>query len=315
MIHPIGRDLPEQDVRRSRPILLDSCVPSDDGLELLDRGIFAKLKRPVDLLASSDESRGLTEMRRRHTWSGSLPRGSAVYAQGAYVATPEFVFLQLARRYPLPLLALLGYELCGSYSMPVGAHPGTDGDPCLPATNIASLRKFLDKSELDLVHGIRRARQAASYVAETSDSPRESAMVILLCFPKRQGGYGLPLPSMNALVSVPAELHNATGRRNVVLDAYWPTQRCGAEYDGRIGHSGDANMLRDYDRASVINAMGIKVSTISGEQIRDARAFDLFSQHLAHDLSFHLRRPENPRTWASKNRALRHAVLLAHSWE
>ncbi|MEE8716997.1 MAG: hypothetical protein SOI24_08170 [Coriobacteriales bacterium] len=315
MVHPVARDSSTLGLRQARATTPGPSLPNDSELRDACRKMPYMLTAPIDLLSTTKRSHGSTSMRTRHVWSGPLPRGSFVQiSPGMHVASPEFLFLQLAQRISPQRLTLLGYELCGSYCMPVRGHHGTDGSTCLQATSVTRLSEYLARHELDGCHGINVARQVASNVVGFSNSPRESAMVMLLCLPKKLGGYGLPRPRMNAVVYIPQHLRAIAGRAWFSIDALWRDRRFGVEYDGGVGHRGESNIARDYSRANALLALGYNVETISNAQISDERSFDLFAHQVARSLGVRLRFEGSREAWRSKNRALRGEVLSAHRW-
>jgi hypothetical protein len=316
MIHPITRDCESFGVHQARFVELDKSPTNLSRLQGTRTSIFSMLSPPIDLLVSSKDSHCSTSSRTRHVWNGKLPIGSAFQIDSTtYVASPEFLFLQLAGSFDLQRLTLLGFELCGSYTTRVRGHFGSDGSACMQATTAERLRNYLGNPLLDSSYCIDRARKAAANVTEISNSPRESAMVMLLSFPKRLGGYGLPLPHMNVPLYVPTKLRKVTGRDWFSVDAFWPEHQFGAEYDGCAWHTGEQNVTRDYSRANALHAMGIEVQTITNAQIMNEREFDLFARQIAHGLGIRLRIAGDVSSWRKKNRSLRKMVLTAHGWD
>ena len=298
-----------------RTCALRSHLPEgDELLRELSRTPY-RFARPVDLLVSTKSGVLKNTLRTRHTWCGQLPWDSAVeISNDMCVAAPEFAFLQLSLKLSLEELTFLGFELCGSYAMPTRGYQGTVGIPCLQATTPDRLKRYLSNPALDSAHGIVRARCAASFVTEASNSPRESAMVMLLCMPRRYGGYGIPLPRMNAPVLVPPSLRNVVGREWFSIDAYWQSNGFGIEYDGREGHLGENNVSRDYLRANALEALGITVSAISNSQIVDHSAFNLFANQVKRRLGVR-ESTSGSAPWREKHRQLRHVVLTTHGWD
>jgi hypothetical protein len=314
-VRPISESFAKLGILRPRSVTLGQRLPSDEEMTRLCQGPLSGLEAPIDMLASTGESCALTKLRKRFIWSGPLPRNSAVQiAPGVLVATPEFLFLQLSRTLTLPRLTLLAYELCGSYALPVRSQPGSGEWTCQQATSVERLRDYLEKPELDHAYGIRQARKSIGFVTEISHSPRESAMVMLLCLPSAFGGYGLPLPRMNAPVYVPSNQRHIVGREWFSIDAYWPDCRFGIEYDGREAHRGSKQVERDYSRANALSTLGCRMSSITNAQISDESSFDLFAHQTAHKLGIRLRIRRNYRQWLQSRRTLRSTVLGTHGW-
>ena len=72
----------------------------------------------LHVLVSSPQSRSKRASCTSHVWSQPLVTGSFVnLGDDVYVSTPEFLFLQMASTSSLPQLVMLGYELCGTYTL------------------------------------------------------------------------------------------------------------------------------------------------------------------------------------------------------
>ena len=151
----------------------------------------------IDILVPEANLRCTSLIHKAHVWSRPLAPGSFFEVRpGIYVASPELIFLQMASILDLPHLVKLGDELCSSYRE--DDYDARGFMQVTPRTNVARLARYIDK--MAGCKGAKAARYALRFVAGNAASPMEVALVMLLCLPKRYGGYGLPLPEMNGLV-------------------------------------------------------------------------------------------------------------------
>ncbi len=263
--------------------------------------------RPVDLLVGSAAARRNARGRDCRVWGGGLPFHAFVpLGDGVYLSRPEFVFLQLAASLDDVGLMLLGYEMCGFYA--VGREGMARSDRCRPLTTVNGTRRFL-ASIGPRVRGLDRARRALRLVADRAASAGETATVALLCTKRVYGGYGIPLPSMNARVEIPPRLRELLGGTPLTCDAYWPDARFALEYDGRLDHEGARNVARDYTRASRMLAIGIGVETMTRRELFDPNRFDKTARRVARHIGYRLFVRDFGTAWHRRRAQLREAVL------
>lgn len=225
-----------------------------------------------------------------------------------HVSTPEFTLLQLADRLTEEELLKLAYELCGAYTLAFRNLRASSR--CLPLTTADALRRFAGRAR-DAT-GIVSLRHALRFVADRSASPTETAVAALLCSSRTRGGYGLPLPELNHIIDVPFKLQELAGQARIVCDAYWPRTGYVVEYDGRVGHSGDANVAKDYARGNALTALGIPAMTLTYRELYHAGRFDRAAWQIAAALGVRLRRDRGfGRAWELKRGTLRRTFLRA----
>ena len=71
----------------------------------------------------------------------------------------------------------------------------------------------------------------------------ETALYLLLCLPRKLGGYGLPRPTLNAKRKVTALAGSFTLSRTLVPDLFWSSAMFDMEYDSEEFHA-SAEALR-----------------------------------------------------------------------
>ena len=98
-----------------------------------------------------------------------------------------------------------------------------------PVTTAADINNYLQK--VKKVDGINKARQAAKYILDRSNSPRESILAVLMNLPISRGGYRLLEPNLNYDVNLSDAGVKLFGRPSCCCDFVWPEQNVVAEYD------------------------------------------------------------------------------------
>lgn len=244
-----------------------------------------------------------------HLWSWPVPAGSFLKLEDdLYVSSPAFTFLQMARELDEVELAKLGMELCGFYALPEKHTPfvskGSDETLYeLRAVTMARRIKALCDSADNGVIGVRKARMVANWLVDGSASPRETATYLLLCLPKRKGGYGLPKPLLNPTVTV----STTQGEETRLPDLYWKDRSIDIEYQSDLSHGGDWNHYRDSKRQVMLTVNKITVLMLTNTQLSNADDF--------HELAIGLHRLLGVRVqrinaaWKTRRDALRDNLL------
>lgn len=296
LIRASGRLLPSlldkprsSDLRRSR---VDALAAIED--DLVHFGVHG---RPVHLLVGRQRARHRSTGIACHAMLCPPPARSIIHLNDTWAVTsPELTFISLASSPDLNLieLALIGYELCGTYVLDASWDGLVNTDT--PCTNVESIRHALDA--LPAYGKPQRARQALDLVLDRSNSPMETVVALLLCAPRRLGGLGLSGAQMNYRIVTPV------GPRYV--DIAFPKLNIGLEYKGRRSHSIERT-ARDDRRQNKLVGSGMSILNIWYE--------DLVEQHLFKQLIADLYRAANLRYrnrtggFETKQALLRHQVL------
>lgn len=224
-----------------------------------------------------------------HLWKADFPEGSFYQlSEDAYVASPQFAFLQMAQQLSLAQLVALGDELCGHYAFGPRAAFGVRSRT-MPLVSIEAIASFIEQARsicggngrASGPTGIRKAERALVHMVERSASPRETMLEMLLSMPCRLGGYGLPRPSMNAEITLDEKARAIARRRTLRADLFWPERRLDLEFNGRAAHSGEEAELSDRARTNALQLMGYTVREITGRQLDDLAQFDAIALHIA----------------------------------
>ena len=201
------------------------------------------------------------------------------------VSTPEFCFLQMASQLTLVQLIMLGYELCGTYSLPNQselpvAAPGFYKRQ--PLTSKKKLSALL--ANMPNIAGHQKATRALQYIQDGSASPMETRLAILLCLPSKMGGYGFALPNFNVRIDLPIAAQREIGKAFLVCDLFWPETKVAVEYDSNLYHTGAKRIADDSKRRLYLRLTGIMITSVTNDQIISNAGIEAISAVLAIDM-------------------------------
>lgn len=223
-----------------------------------------------------------------HLWGNTFPSDSFYrLSKDAFVASPQFLFLQMARGLSLTQLIALGNELCGYYTIDGRSETGVRQRQ-LPLISKQALACHLEEAATcakarnePAPQGMQKALRALPYIVEHSASPKETEMAMLLSLPYRLGGYGIPQPSMNHRIELTEEAARMARRHSVRADLCWPDHSLDLEFNGAAVHSGGKSETSDRARTNALMLMGYSVIEVTSQQIADHRAFESIALHVA----------------------------------
>lgn len=197
----------------------------------------------------------------------SLPHSSTVVHNNDLVASPELVFLDMARSLSFHRTVLLGMQLCSS-------NPARQ----TPLSTAEKLLEYIERC--DGHHGYKVARRAARYVADNSWSVMESLLYMMLTLPHKYGGYGLKGAALNQEIK---ERRSGTSSQNrlYVADLYWKEAKLVVEYDSVAFHNNARAWMKDAQRATTLERSGYKTLSITTSQLYNAKAFFETAQVIA----------------------------------
>ena len=212
---------------------------------------------------------------------------------GASVCAPTLALRQLAHIMGLTDIALIAYELRGSYALSRDAEDGFVGElaPIASAAGLCSQIPLLPWSAQD--RESRRVRMALKAVVDGSASPMESKLALMLFLPRTVGGFGLPKALLNHPIPVRGRAASYTRRQLIIPDMYWPKARLVLEYLG--GHHDDPGRAAlDSERDNAFAAMGHSVIDVTRREARDLGTLSAIAADICRASSYH-QRPATPR--------------------
>ena len=298
----------------------DAClVPNDENLPSLERSSMTRMRDAVArsrdlkqipyeslgirppahssplylLVPQAGRRRSVNHVRQRLCRTLLPERSFLRLGNKVYVPTPELTFLLMAHYLELHQLIVLGMELCGFYRL-VGAatqSPLTSNRTLYgqtPLTTPHRIASLLDRASG--VTGLPLAKRALSYLATGSASPMETALYLLLCLPRKLGGYGLPHPQLNARRQVTPRAGSFTLSKTLVPDLLWPDARLDLEYDSEEFHASEDALQRGARRALALRAMGVEVVSVTKEVVYDETAFDALARMVARAVGARVRK-------------------------
>ncbi len=219
-----------------------------------------------------------------HTCTASFPRNAILAIEGNLcVLSPEYTLLQAAQeRDDLGFLQLI-QEFCGCYSV----LPNGNLFMRHPLTSVEAVSMAL--TQASHLRGLARARRMLPVAINGAGSPRETAVALLMCLPKRYGGYGLPKPTLNLSINLSTNASLMWEKGNA-FDLVWSQARTAIEYDGRDAHKTPEQRDRDNARRNALAADGFTLFVVTEGRLRDVRHMYAIAksaaEHLGHRLVF-----------------------------
>lgn len=269
--------------------------------------------RPLEVLVRTGSERSRSKAVSARVWKGPIaPTAFRQVTSNIYVSSPEFVFLQLATRLGLPELVALGMELCGTYRRNVEVASLGTQSPCYitdyhqpPLSTPKRLRGFLNT--MSSAPGAPQALKALDYVLPNSASPMETALYLLLCLPRRLGGYALPKPSLNPLIVLSKAGRRHTLRSSAKPDLYWRDAMLDLEFNSDEFHD-ETTRTNDSMRRKALERMHVEVIELTTSELFDEGLLHATALRIALRLGKQLR-PEGEGTFIEKRALLREALL------
>ena len=300
---------------------LNDAINTQRGIDELDATAQRWLEHvdgPVHAFVA-DRSKG-TSIKNliTHVLHQPLPNGILMdIGHDVCICTPQFTFMQMVAQTDLIEGIGIGMELCGTYSR-WRFEPSQMGDPyysehaesrsCTfdlpPALRAKRAQQFIER--LKGQRGSVDARAALRWVLDNSASPMETAVYLLLCLPKRLGGYGLPKPTLNPKLIV----RNPDGTKERYPDLFWHGPNIDVEYNSDSSHSGEWRRYRDSKREVELTVANVRVLPLTRLQLINADEFDAFAQGLRRMLGVRARSADL--AWAYRRDELR--TKLLSSW-
>lgn len=197
-------------------------------------------------------------------------------------------------------------EICGRYAL-VKDHSRGFSSRDYQLASLDAIRSFMQLMQGE--PNVPAFEKLIGHIDEGSRSPMETRAFLLMCLPKRYGGYGLPKPSLNMRVPLTQHEQTLARRRYFECDLCWPEERLIIEYDGHADHAERSDRDRDSVKRNVLISKGYTVLTITGGQIRDKRMFDKITRETAKLLRYRLR--AFPKDWEEKRAELRRELFAS----
>ena len=257
----------------------------ESGFESL--GIAFTKKDPLHVLVDDPGHRLASERVKSHIWSGRLPAGSLYsLAPGVLISSPAFCCLQDAMSSSLPHATATIMECLGLYGLVPGGRGFLDRAPLLSRSELTS---YLDGAKG--CKGVEKARRALRLALNPARSPLETKTALLLTLPTKLGGYGLPRPELNYVVSTRPEDVPYSQFARYEVDMCWPGRKTIIEVDSYRYHTKAEQLDADAKRRNSLKSMGWKVISVTAGQL-SGDALDVLARQVAKDLGVRGKTPE-----------------------
>lgn len=194
----------------------------------------------------------------------------ACLEEGVYVCPPELCLLTAANSLSAAHYLLLAYEYCGKYVLDRGIGRGMGSRP--PLTSSAALTDFLEVASG--MRGTRSLRWALKWLADGSESPRESCLAAMFAMPKVRNGYGFGAMSLNKKILLSRKASEVNGRSSCRVDLLVPGTKLVFEYDSDAEHSLGANQRKDTRRETALSMDGYEVHSVTNSQVKSIVQMD-----------------------------------------
>lgn len=260
------------------------------------RSLLPELGEVLHLCVSRQAARRFVSGGACHLMTGAYPPGSFhETAEGVLLASPELMFLQMARRLDEDLLVAYGYELCGYFAR-IGSACGSVICPQL--TTVARIAGYLERLERlrqergeGMPWGLERARRALGHVRDGAASPEEAVTSMLLTLPRARGGYGLPTARLNATVRLGARASELFGIDEFVYDLSWEERRTVVEFQG-VQQKERSRGSFDRRKGNVLGADDWKVVEVDRAMLNRAELMDEVAKSVSRALRLRWRRAD-----------------------
>ena len=221
---------------------------------------------------------------------------------GIFIVGVELCALQAATYLPFRELVEYYFELCGAYSL--GSDDSTSYTERFALASTSSLKHFFNS--LTDCKGLELARKAIQCVRDGCRSPMETAFVMMLTLPRREGGLGISEIETDYEVKVTPAAKDLTRRETFYMDAYLKRSRTDIEYNG-FQHDAEEDRAIDEERKNALASMGYGIITVSRHSFMHASAFTRVMEAIQRKEG--IRPSRLPKDFAIKQEELRQFVL------
>lgn len=223
-----------------------------------------RLDPPLNILFPHAGNRIKTQALLPHVIPNGIPPSSFVQLSDyLYVICPELAFLLAAPDSSLVNLIRIGCDLCAIYrSDSFSNYAQVDRTP---VTNQKNLSEYL--ANASNISGIKKARQAARYVLDNSNSPMESIIASVLNTPFFLGGGGMNDLHLNKIVRLSERGASSLGRSTCKVDIAYSSEKKAIEYDSNLVHLTPEQHAYDKKRVNALLLSGYEVFTITYDHL------------------------------------------------
>lgn len=220
---------------------------------------------PLHVLVSGKNLRHRGDDLQTHVLTKGIPADSFVVVSGVPIIKPELCFLLAAKYLPIPYLALLATDLCGTYALSAQAQYGQISRKAI--TSVQSISDYLMHSQG--ISGIKKAKTAICYALDGAHSPIESRIGVVSSLPLRYGGFAMHQPVLNRTEILSPEGARHFGRNECCCDMVWEEERVIVEYDSDLVHNTQNQIRQDKKKMTALNLSDYKTIIVTKDNFRN----------------------------------------------
>ena len=204
-------------------------------------------------------------------YENGLPQGAFMgIGSGVSISSPEMLFLEMGTVMSPVIQALLGFELCGTYSRdPLNPRDGVITHFIPAASSVESIDAFLQKASN--IRGLDQARLALKWVRNNAWSAREAIVGLLMVMPVSELGYGFENIVLNNRCDT-SILVGPNGSR--VPDITIGDTGVHLNYDGEVHLDDRERYVDDRRRDRELAASGETVLVVTKEDLNENGGLD-----------------------------------------
>ena len=187
---------------------------------------------------------------------------------------------QFAGELPLAQLTELACALSGNYRF--ASKPEDVVTSAVPLTSLREMRAFLHAHQQ--IRGASKALRAIDLAIDHLGSPYETILYLLLCLPRKLGGYGLPKPVANRSIMPKSRDAHLVAQRDFYPDLLWRDKQLVVEYDSFKHHSAPEQTEHDARRRNDLESIGYRVMVANRSIVSSAALFSQFADKVRREL-------------------------------
>lgn len=269
--------LPRGDLRRFplEPAPLKTGAPCARSIAyaraaLQRAGLAEEALENLEVIVSKPSERRVMPGITCHLLGGELPARTLLEIEkGVFVPDVRLCALEAASYLSLRELIEYYFELCGTYALFPGGNESYRKLKTVRTTT-EDLRAFL--LAMRQRNHAAKALRALRYVRDGSRSPMETATVMLLVLPMREGGLGIRSVTMNHEIPVTKAARKLTRRKTLICDAFIARCLLDIEYNGILHEQTDQRII-DAERLNALRAMGYEMLVIDRSALFSVLSF------------------------------------------
>lgn len=202
-----------------------------------------------------------------HHFDKNYPKGAFLALDShVAIACPELTYIQSLNNLDLIERVLLGNLFCAGFKLVDQSVDQRGFCSCEPLSSAEKITSLLNR--LPQITGLKACRQTLKYLVNNAASPREVQLAMLLTLPRKVGGFGFPVPELNATIALDRAQQRVISRGHLSVDMLWRKEKVVVEYDSDQWHTAKDKITYDSRRRNLLKSMGYEVITVTNEEIK-----------------------------------------------